>query len=203
MNTAKIKTRIIISLLAILTVISIGLILPAPQVIPVADATRYDWNHKTFWNPRWGKSWTHKGIDIFAPVNKSVLSSTYGIVLWTTQRKLGGNVVLVLGPKWQVHYYAHLRKIKAHAGQLVRQGTIIGTVGRTGNAIRRPSHLHYSILSLVPYPWRWDSHSPQGWKKVFFLNPTRQLLPKHAYSRRQADTKQEASPEQHANLSLK
>lgn len=189
MDTGKIKKRVLITSLSILAIITLGLVLPAPQVIPVAEATRYDWNHKTFWNPRWGKSWTHKGIDIFASLNKPVLSSTYGIVIWTTKRKLGGNVVLVLGPKWQVHYYAHLNEIKARFGQLLSQGEVIGSVGRTGNAIHRPAHLHYSIFSLVPHLWRWDNHSPQGWKKVFFLNPTMQLLPNQTLSQRHARLK--------------
>ncbi|HEB59025.1 MAG TPA: M23 family peptidase, partial [Gammaproteobacteria bacterium] len=34
---------------------------------------------------------------------------------------------------------------------------------------------HYSILTLIPYPWRWDA-SPQGWKKMFYLDPSIRLL---------------------------
>lgn len=171
----KHKVKIVI-LVPVVIVIG-GMLLPADSSIPVAGATRYDWNHQTFWNDRWGRSGVHKGIDIFAEVNRPVISATYGIVILTGKRLLGGNTVAILGPKWRVHYYAHLRKIKTGLFHFVRRKEIIGTVGRTGNARHRPSHLHYSIFSLVPYPWRWDSHSRQGWKKTFFLNPTRQLLP--------------------------
>jgi hypothetical protein len=47
-------------------------------------------------------------------------------------------------------------------------------VGDSGNAKGKPTHLHYSIVTLVPHPWRIDG-SPQGWKKMFYLDPTRYL----------------------------
>ena len=48
--------------------------------------------------------------------------------------------------------------------------TLIGTVGNTGNAINTPAHLHYAIVTIIPYPWRIDG-SKQGWRKMFYLNP--------------------------------
>lgn len=155
-----------------------GMVLPAGMCIPVHGATRHDWNHQTFWNNRWGRSGVHKGIDIFAEVNRPVVSATYGIVIYKGKRLLGGNTVAILGPKWRIHYYAHLKEIKTGFLSFVRRKEPIGTVGRTGNARNKPPHLHYSILSLIPHPWRWDD-SMQGWKKTFFLDPTTQLLPKH------------------------
>jgi len=46
----------------------------------------------------------------------------------------------------------------------------IGTVGATGNAKGKSPHLHYSMTTIVPYPWRID-FAKQGWKKMFYLNP--------------------------------
>ena len=170
--------KITIIALLPLIVILVGMLLPSNVIIPVANATRHDWNHQTFWNNRWGRSGVHKGIDIFAHLNQPVISASPGIVIYTGQRLLGGNTVAILGPKWRIHYYAHLKEIKTGFLSFVSQKEVIGTVGRTGNARKKPPHLHYSILSLVPYPWRWDN-SKQGWKKSFFLNPTTQLLPKN------------------------
>ena len=52
----------------------------------------------------------------------------------------------------------------------MRGGQVLGRVGDSGNAQGKQAHLHYTILSLAPYPWRMDSSS-QGWKKMFFLDP--------------------------------
>ena len=41
---------------------------------------------------------------------------------------------------------------KVRFGQWVSRGQKVGEVGNTGNAIGRPTHLHYSIMSLIPYP---------------------------------------------------
>jgi murein DD-endopeptidase MepM/ murein hydrolase activator NlpD len=152
-----------------------GFLLPEKQVIPVKRATERDWNHDTFWFEPWGRSGVHKGIDIFSPRGTPVISSTYGIVVFTGQLNLGGDVVIVLGPKWRIHYYAHLQSIDTGIGSFVNTSQTIGTLGDSGNAKGKPPHLHYTILSVVPYPWRWDN-SPQGWKKIFFLNPSETLI---------------------------
>ena len=78
--------------------------------------------------------------------------------------------MLVLGPKWRLHYYAHLDEIKTKRFAFVTQDTEIGTVGNTGNAAKTPAHLHYSIVTLIPYPWRIDDSS-HGIRKMFYLNP--------------------------------
>jgi murein DD-endopeptidase MepM/ murein hydrolase activator NlpD len=167
--------KTIISLAAVTAILLLGFTLPEKLVIPVKDATPQDWNHDTFWFSPWGKSGVHKGIDIFSSIGTPLLASTYGIVLYTGQLGIGGNVVIILGPKWRIHYYAHLQSINTSVGALVGGSQPIGTVGDSGNAKGKPPHLHYTILTVVPYPWRWDN-SPQGWKKMFFLNPSERLL---------------------------
>ena len=129
-----------------------------------------DYNHATFWYEGWGTSIVHKGVDVFAKRGTSVHSSTLGIVLATLERGKGGKFVLVLGPKWRIHYYAHLDEIKTSPFSFVTQDTEIGTVGNTGNASTTPAHLHYGIATVIPYPWRIDS-APLGWQKMFYLNP--------------------------------
>lgn len=77
---------------------------------------------------------------------------------------------LTLGPKWRLHYYAHLADIKTSSFSWLSRAENIGTVGSSGNAIGKPPHLHYSIITLIPYLWRVDKDK-QGWKKMFYLNP--------------------------------
>jgi murein DD-endopeptidase MepM/ murein hydrolase activator NlpD len=153
-----------------LTIVGIGFLYPQNFSMPVEGATKTSYSQKSFWFYPWGKSGTHKGVDIFAKQGTPVRSSTSGIVLYTGQLRLGGNVVIVLGPKWRIHYYAHLDKIETASYALISNGEQIGSVGTSGNAAGKPAHLHYSINTLIPYVWRIDE-DPQGWKKMFYLNP--------------------------------
>lgn len=151
-----------------------GAVLPEQAIIPVQGATPRDWNPVSFWFEPWGVSGVHKGIDIFAPMGKAVQAAVPGVLLYKGRLSIGGNVVAVLGPKWRIHYYAHLKDTAVNVPIFIKKGAIIGAVGTSGNAQGKPPHLHYSVLSLIPLPWR-ASHATQGWKRMFFLNPSELL----------------------------
>lgn len=163
--------RIILRIvLVVVAIVLLGLIIPQNLKMPVVGADGNSYNHKTFWYEGWGTSIVHKGIDVFAKRGTRVNSATWGIVLLATEYGKGGKFVVVLGPKWRLHYYAHLDEIKTKPFAFVTQDTEIGTVGNTGNAITTPAHLHYGIGTLIPYLWRIDD-APLGWQKMFYLNP--------------------------------
>lgn len=145
-------------------------VVPDYPIIPVRGATAADWNVASFWYYPWGESVVHKGIDIFSPAGTQVNAATAGLVLYSGKAGRGGNIVLMLGPRWRLHYYAHLEEFSVVAGDWRLQDAPIGRVGSTGNAAGKPPHLHYSVVTLVPYPWRWSAE-PQGWMKMFFLDP--------------------------------
>jgi murein DD-endopeptidase MepM/ murein hydrolase activator NlpD len=159
---------------ALLALVVVGLLIPQHFINPVEGANKGSFNSKSFWYYPWGKSGTHKGVDIFAREGTNVLSSTGGLVVFKGQIARGGNVVLILGPKWRLHYFAHLKDIDVNTFSWTQQGEAIGTVGTTGNAKGKPPHLHYSIVTLIPYPWKIDG-AKQGWKKMFYVNPTEYL----------------------------
>lgn len=99
----------------------------------------------------------HEGIDIFARRGTPVLSATEGVVVRIGTNNLGGQVVWVLGPGGQRHYYAHLDDYAyISTGQLLAAGDVVGYVGDTGNARGTPPHLHYGIYetggAINPYP---------------------------------------------------
>ena len=95
----------------------------------------------------------HRGIDIFAPRGTPVRSTTRGVIVKTGRNRLGGNVVWVLGPGRQMHYYAHLDRFgEFGAGDVVEARHVIGYVGNTGNARGTPPHLHYGIYSTGREP---------------------------------------------------
>jgi len=156
-------------------ILLLGFLLPNKSVIPVEGANTSSWNKASFWAYPWGTSVTHKGIDIFQQKGKKVLSSTYGIIVYRHEGGKGGKSVMVLGPKWRFHYYAHLDEFQSSPFQIVKPGTTIGTVGDSGNAKGKAPHLHYSIVSPFPYLWLRDAKSVQGWKKMFYLDPGRFL----------------------------
>ena len=156
--------------LTLLTVFFAGFLLPEKVVIPVTGATESDWNKDTFWYEPWGSSGVHKGIDIFANKDTNLVSTTAGFVVFEGNLSKGGNVIVVLGPKWRLHYYAHLESIVVDRFEIVATNQKIGTVGDSGNAKGKPPHLHYSIVTLAPYFWEITTEN-QGWKKMFFLDP--------------------------------
>ena len=156
--------------IGILSIILVGFLVPQNLKMPVVGADSNSYNHETFWYEGWGTSIVHKGVDVFAKKGTSVHSATWGIVLLAIEYGKGGKFVVTLGPKWRIHYYAHLDEIKTKRFAFVDQDTEIGTVGNTGNAINTPAHLHYAIVTIIPYPWRIDD-SKQGWRKMFYLNP--------------------------------
>ncbi len=158
----------------LLSVFAIALLIPflfsGKLLIPVQHASKNDWHQDTFWYEPWGVSGVHKGIDIFAESGRAVINPTPGLVLFTGDIRIGGKVVVSIGPKWRIHYFAHLDSIQTHAGQWLSRGEVLGTVGDSGNARGKQPHLHYSHLTLLPYVWRIDTDT-QGWKKAFYLNP--------------------------------
>jgi len=153
----------------LVSVLIIGFLIPQNLRIPVKGALKADYHPESFWYYPWGRSVTHKGIDVFARKGTKINSATSGVVLYSGKIPKGGKVVLVLGPKWRLHYYAHLDKINSRSLSIATKNTTIGTVGATGNAAGKPSHLHYSIITPIPYVWKIDGDR-QGWKKMFYLN---------------------------------
>ncbi|PVZ69801.1 hypothetical protein DC094_09895 [Pelagibaculum spongiae] len=159
----------------LLLIVLTGLIPAEEMNIPVKGATKADWNHKTFWYGPWGSSGVHKGIDIFGLRDQPVVAATAGLVVSVRNLSKGGKVVYVLGPKWRIHYYAHLNSQMVFVGQWLSPGEVIGSLGDSGNAAGKPPHLHYSIMSLLPMPWR-ITFETQGWKKMFYLSPHKKLI---------------------------
>jgi murein DD-endopeptidase MepM/ murein hydrolase activator NlpD len=163
------------ALSCLLLTLTIGLLLPEYIVIPVKDGSSADWNHKTFRYEPWGSSGAHKGIDIFGAKGTPVIAATSGIVIYGGEISKGGQVIAVLGPKWRVHYFAHLDSRAVSIGSWVSRSEQIGTLGDTGNAAGKQPHVHYSILSLIPIPWLFTTQT-QGGKRMFYLDPHQKLM---------------------------
>jgi murein DD-endopeptidase MepM/ murein hydrolase activator NlpD len=131
---------------------------PAPAALPVPVEGVPTRAVVDSWGAPRGTDRTHEGIDIYAPLGTAVTSTTRGIVVTIGENGLGGNIVRVLGPGRQWHYYAHLdRFADIKTGEVVNAGDVLGYVGTTGNARGTSPHLHYGIYSfngeaMNPYP---------------------------------------------------
>lgn len=86
----------------------------------------------------------HLGIDLAAPKNTKIYSAHDGLVIYAGRDFRGfGKMVMIEGAKGWATLYAHFATIKVKEGQRVRQGEVIGLMGRTGRA--SGVHLHFEI----------------------------------------------------------
>jgi murein DD-endopeptidase MepM/ murein hydrolase activator NlpD len=113
------------------------------QIFPVAAApgTHYrdDWGE-----PRSGGR-THQGNDLFGPEGTPLLAVEDGTIAKAYVDPLGGNAVTLRGASGTSYYYAHLSSFAVKAGDRVRAGDKVGTLGKTGNAQGTPPHLHFEV----------------------------------------------------------
>lgn len=89
----------------------------------------------------------HEGIDIFAPEGETLVAAEGGVVTDIGVGTLGGLKIWILGNSGTRWYYAHLMAFNPDlkVGDQVLAGSFIGYVGKTGNAISTPPHLHLQM----------------------------------------------------------
>lgn len=105
---------------------------------------------------------THDAIDIMAPAGTPVVAVADGDLVKFHDSEAGGITIYQISTdKRFFFYYAHLqsRAYGISEGQFVKQGTIIGYVGDTGNAGPGNTHLHFSISIVTDVKRFWDGIS--------------------------------------------
>lgn len=113
-----------------------------PSVLPVKGWITSPFGYRT--SPFTGhKSW-HKGIDIAAPIGAPILAPADGVVIFAGSKAGFGNFVMI------AHYgsgivtrYGHNSQNLVQAGQKIKKGDQIGSVGTTGRSTG--PHLHYEV----------------------------------------------------------
>ncbi len=97
------------------------------------------------WHPVLKRWRSHKGVDYAAPTGTPIRATGDGKVVFRgTKGGYGRTVILEHGGKYTT-LYAHLSKFskRAKSGNRVKQGQVIGYVGKTGLA--SGPHLHYEF----------------------------------------------------------
>lgn len=95
-------------------------------------------------HPVTGRVRPHRGTDYAAPVGTPIWAAGDGVVQKSSYNKFNGNYVFIKHSNTYITKYLHLTKRTVRAGQRVKQGQTIGTLGGTGR-VTGP-HLHYEFL---------------------------------------------------------
>ena len=79
-------------------------------------------------------------------------------------------------------FFFWIGQIEVDPFEFVMPGEQIATLGRTGNAASTPAHVHYGIITPIPYVWKACStagscNPPKrfNWRLMFWLNPADHL----------------------------
>jgi hypothetical protein len=83
----------------------------------------------------------HMGLDIAAPIGTGVIAPVSGTVTSAGNRGGYGNLITLQGNDGVEYRFAHLNSIDVKPGMAVNAGSMIGTVGNTGNSTG--PHLHF------------------------------------------------------------
>lgn len=114
----------------------------------------------------------HKGLDLSAPAGTPIYATADGVVSFAGRYPLResvawwrfGNVVTINHNDRFVTIYGHCDTIKVQAGQQVKQGEIVATVGSTGWSTN--PHLHYEVRSDLEQPGTYAPIDP----RIYILN---------------------------------
>ena len=94
-------------------------------------------------DPFTGSDLPHLGIDLAADKGTPVFATANGKVLSAGWHSALGNLIVIdHGFGYETHY-GHLATMRVRAGQVVKRGEIIGSVGNTGYSTG--PHLHYEV----------------------------------------------------------
>lgn len=116
-----------------------------PTTLPVKEAyLGSPFGHRS--DPIVGQRAMHEGIDFNAESGTPVVAAADGVVLSAGWQSDFGNMIEVDHGDGLTTRYAHLSRMNAKAGSLVKRGERIGAVGNTGRSTG--SHLHFEVRML-------------------------------------------------------
>jgi murein DD-endopeptidase MepM/ murein hydrolase activator NlpD len=118
------------------------------QILPGGRPVMKGWissyfGHRT--DPFTGRNAFHRGIDFAAPEGSSVLAVAAGVVTYAKDRFGYGKTVEINHGNGYVTRYAHNSGIVVKAGDVVKKGDPVATIGSTGRSTG--PHLHFEVLS--------------------------------------------------------
>ncbi|QSX34683.1 peptidoglycan DD-metalloendopeptidase family protein [Shewanella avicenniae] len=86
----------------------------------------------------------HRGVDYVAAIGTPIKAAGAGKVVEAGYNQYNGNYVFIRHNTTYTTKYLHLNKRTVNQGESVKQGQIIGTLGKTGRVTG--AHLHYEFI---------------------------------------------------------
>jgi murein DD-endopeptidase MepM/ murein hydrolase activator NlpD len=117
----------------------------------------------------------HAGLDFAAPMGTPIYATADGVVqnAGFNTGGYGNEVVINHGYGYQT-LYGHMFKVKAHVGQVVKRGEVIGYVGSTGKSTG--PHCHYEVHKngkpVDPIYYFYNDLSPAQFGRILKLAAT-------------------------------
>lgn len=108
---------------------------------PTAGKFSNSFGRKRFFNGE--ERAPHSGLDIPAPIGQKVVAPAAGKVVATGNYFFNGNTVMIDHGQGLISMFCHLSKINVEKGQILKQGELLGLVGKTGR-VTGP-HLHWGM----------------------------------------------------------
>lgn len=123
-------------------------------------------------NPFTRSSDFHRGLDLAAPSGTPVYATGDGVVTFAGRYPMSksvawwrfGNVVVINHADRFISIYAHCESVTVKAGQAIRIGQTIATVGSTGWSTN--AHLHYEVRSDLAVLGTYEPLDP----RIYVLN---------------------------------
>jgi murein DD-endopeptidase MepM/ murein hydrolase activator NlpD len=115
----------------------------------------------------------HEGVDFSAPPGTEIYATGDGIILESNRSKSGyGNQIVIDHGFGYKTMYAHLQSFKVRAGEHVKRGQVIGTVGSTGKSTS--PHLHYEVWknnqAVNPINYFFNDVTPEQYEEILILS---------------------------------
>lgn len=119
------------------------------RTIPIGLPVRYRRISASFGyriHPIYHKKMFHFGIDLSAPIGRTIYAPADGVVYFRGQKNGYGKFMILMHPFGFSTAYGHLSAFLVKPGEFVKQGQPIARVGNTGRSTG--PHLHYEVRYL-------------------------------------------------------
>lgn len=101
----------------------------------------YGWRE----DPFTGEETFHKGVDLACASGAIVLAGADGMVITARRNQSYGNYLRLFHENGEELLYAHMQYLYVRAGEVVKAGQPLGTVGQTGRTTGAHLHLEWKI----------------------------------------------------------